>query len=77
MTTAAVLPGIALLRGVEWSEWPTLVGRAAQIPITIVLIGGAVMAATSRRRFTAVLFLSSVGYGMAACSSSRVPPTWR
>jgi multicomponent Na+:H+ antiporter subunit A len=66
MTTAAVLPGIALLGGVEWPEWPTLVGRAAQIPITIVLIGGAVMAATSRRRFTAVLFLSSVGYGMAA-----------
>ena len=45
---------------------PEFVGRPAQIPITIVLIGGALLAAISRRRFTAVLFLSAVGYGMAA-----------
>ena len=31
-----------------------------------MLIGGALLAAISRRRFTAVLFLSAVGYGMAA-----------
>ena len=41
-------------------------GRPGQIPITIVLIGGALLAATARRRFTAVLYLSCVGYGMAA-----------
>jgi multicomponent Na+:H+ antiporter subunit A len=31
-----------------------------------MLIGGALLAAVVRRRFTAVLFLSIVGYGMAA-----------
>ena len=65
LTTAAVLPGIALL-AVDWPGWPDFVGRPGQIPITIVLIGSALMAAISRRRFTAVLFLSAVGYGMAA-----------
>jgi multicomponent Na+:H+ antiporter subunit A len=65
LTTAAVLPGIALM-AVDWPGWPDPVGRPGQIPITIVLIGGSLLAATSRRRFTAVLFLSAVGYGMAA-----------
>ncbi len=45
LTTAAVLPGIALL-GVDWPGWPDIVGRPGQIPITIVLIGGALLAAT-------------------------------
>ena len=66
LTTAALLPGIALVRGVDWPGWPDAVGRPGQIPITIVLIGGALLAATARRRFTAVLYLSCVGYGMAA-----------
>jgi multicomponent Na+:H+ antiporter subunit A len=66
LATAAVLPGVALLRGVDWPEWPEFVGRPAQIPITIMLVGGALLSAVVRRRFTAVLFLSTVGYGMAA-----------
>ena len=66
LATAAVLPGVALLRGVDWPEWPEFVGRPAQIPITIVLVGGALLSAVVRRRFTAVFFLSTVGYGMAA-----------
>lgn len=66
LATAAVLPGIVLVRKVDWPGWPDFVGRPAEIPITIVLIGGALLAASVRRRFTAVLFLSTVGYGMAA-----------
>ncbi|WP_117000413.1 hydrogen gas-evolving membrane-bound hydrogenase subunit E [Desertimonas flava] len=66
LATAAVLPGIVLLREVNWPGWPDFVGRPAEIPITIVLVGGALLAASVRRRFTAVLFLSTVGYGMAA-----------
>jgi multicomponent Na+:H+ antiporter subunit A len=66
LATAAVVPGIALLVGVDWPGWPDLVSRPGEIPITIVLIGGALLAAIVRRRFTAVLFLSTVGYGMAA-----------
>ena len=66
LATAAVLPGVALVRGVEWPPWPAIVGRPAQIPIAVVLVGGALLAATARRRFTAVLYLSTVGYAMAA-----------
>jgi multicomponent Na+:H+ antiporter subunit A len=55
-----------LIRSADWPGWPEFVGSPAQIPITIVLIGGALMASIVRRRFTAVLFLSTVGYGMAA-----------
>ncbi len=66
LATAAVLPGVALVRGVDWPQWPAIVGRPAQIPIAIVLVGGALLAATARRRFTAVLYLSTVGYAMAA-----------
>jgi multicomponent Na+:H+ antiporter subunit A len=66
LVTAAVLPGAVLIRSVEWPGWPDFVGHPAQIPITVVLIGGALMASIVRRRFTAVLFLSTVGYGMAA-----------
>jgi multicomponent Na+:H+ antiporter subunit A len=66
LATAAVVPGVALLVGVDWPGWPEVVGRPGEIPITIVLIGGALLSAIVRRRFTAVLFLSTVGYGMAA-----------
>jgi multicomponent Na+:H+ antiporter subunit A len=66
LATAAVVPGIALVVGVDWPGWPDLIGRPGEIPITVVLIGGALLAAFARRRFTAVLFLSTVGYGMAA-----------
>jgi multicomponent Na+:H+ antiporter subunit A len=66
LATAAVLPGIALVRGVDWPGWPAFIGRPGEIPITIVLVGGALLASLVRRRFTAVLFLSTVGYAMAA-----------
>jgi multicomponent Na+:H+ antiporter subunit A len=66
LATAAVLPGVALARGVEWPGWPAFIGRPGEIPVTIVLVGGALLAAMVRRRFTAVLFLSTVGYAMAA-----------
>jgi multicomponent Na+:H+ antiporter subunit A len=66
LATAAVLPGAALVRRAEWPGWPEVVGQGAHIPITVALIGGALMSAVVRRRFTAVLFLSTVGYGMAA-----------
>jgi multicomponent Na+:H+ antiporter subunit A len=66
LVTAAVLPGVVLLTSATWPGWPELMGRPAQVPITVVLTAGALAAALVRRRFTAVLFLSTVGYGMAA-----------
>jgi multicomponent Na+:H+ antiporter subunit A len=66
LATAAVLPGVVLVRRTDWPGWPDFVGRPAQIPITVVLVVGSLMASVVRRRFTAVLFLSTVGYAMAA-----------
>jgi len=66
LLTAAVLPGTVLLRRAEWPGWPELIGSWPEIPVTIALVGAALMAAIVRRRFTAVFFLSTTGYAMAA-----------
>ena len=63
--TAAALPGITLLREATWPGWPDPVGGAAMVPVLAVILGGAIAAATFRRRLSAVLFLGVVGYGMA------------
>lgn len=65
LLTAAVLPGITLLTGAEWPGWPELAGSPAQWPIVAVLIGAALAASITRRRFSAALFLSTAGYAMA------------
>ncbi|MGH9263272.1 MAG: hydrogen gas-evolving membrane-bound hydrogenase subunit E [Acidimicrobiales bacterium] len=65
LTTAAVLPGVALLRLLDWPGWPA-VGELGDLPISAMLILAALGAATVRRRFSAALFLSAAGYAMAA-----------
>ena len=74
LVTAAGLPGVVLLLDGEWPGWPRVVGRPIEIPIAAFLIGGAIAAATVRRRFTAVLFLSLVGYGMSALFVAQGAP---
>jgi multicomponent Na+:H+ antiporter subunit A len=74
LVTAAGLPGVVLLLHGEWPGWPRAVGRPIEIPIAAFLIGGAIAAATVRRRFTAVLFLSLVGYGMSALFVAQGAP---
>jgi multicomponent Na+:H+ antiporter subunit A len=65
LLTAAALPGITLVREVAWPGWPEVAVEPALVPVLAVLLGGAIAAATFRRRLSAVLFLGVVGYGMA------------
>jgi multicomponent Na+:H+ antiporter subunit A len=66
LLTAAALPGAVLLVEAEWPGWPELAGSPAQWPIAAILIGAAIAAAMTRRRFSAALFLGTAGYAMAA-----------
>jgi multicomponent Na+:H+ antiporter subunit A len=65
LTTAAVVPLLALV----WADaWPTsldLVPVVAQVPIGAIVVGSAVAAAVTRRRFAAALCVGVTGYGMA------------
>ena len=65
LITAAVAPGVALLLGPWWPGWPEHIGSAVYVPVSALLIGGALAATVARRRFTSALLLGSVGYGMA------------
>ena len=65
LTTAAVLPAVALLRSVDWPGWPAA-GEPGDVAIAGVLIIAALGAATTRRRFSAAVFLGAAGYAMAA-----------
>ncbi|MGE0881241.1 MAG: hydrogen gas-evolving membrane-bound hydrogenase subunit E [Acidimicrobiia bacterium] len=64
-TTASVAPLVALVTGTWWSGWPEVIGSPAHLPITAVLLGGALAATMATRRFTAAILLGIVGYGMA------------
>jgi multicomponent Na+:H+ antiporter subunit A len=66
LITAAVLPGWTLLTATDLGDIDWIIGPGAQIPISLLMAVAALTAAAIRRRFTAVLFLSVVGYGMAA-----------
>jgi multicomponent Na+:H+ antiporter subunit A len=65
LTTAAVVPLVALV----WADaWPTsleLVPVVAQLPIGAIVVGSAAAAAVTRRRFAAALCVGVTGYGMA------------
>jgi multicomponent Na+:H+ antiporter subunit A len=65
LSTAAAAPGAALLLGRVSVIWPDL-GHAQDAPIVALLLVAAFGAALVRRRFAAALFLSVVGYAMAA-----------
>jgi multicomponent Na+:H+ antiporter subunit A len=63
--TAALTPTVAVLTGEWWSGWPSFIGRAGHLPVAFLLVVGAVAATLATRRFTAVILLGVVGYGMA------------
>jgi multicomponent Na+:H+ antiporter subunit A len=66
LTTAAALPGLALLVGGDWPGWPTVVDAWIQVPIVTVLLSAALAAAVVRHRLSAALLLGICGYAMAA-----------
>ena len=63
--TAAVLPVWALTRGNGWPGLPHFIDDPAHLPVAAVLVGAALAASASRRRFSAALFLGATGYAMA------------
>lgn len=64
--TAAVAPGAFLLIEGGRPGWPEFVDSPAHVPVVVALLGGALGSALVPRRLAAALFLSTVGYGMAA-----------
>jgi multicomponent Na+:H+ antiporter subunit A len=66
LLTVAVLPTGALLLGEARPGDLELWATPTQVPAVGIVLGGALAAATIRRRFSAVLFLGVAGYGMAA-----------
>lgn len=64
LLTALILPGAIYAADRTWPGWPDLADSPLQAALAAVLIGAALAAATVNRRFTAVLLLGGVGYGM-------------
>ena len=64
--TATVAPGVVLLTSGSNPDWPEFLDAPAHVPVIIALVGAALGAAIVPRRLAAVLFLSVVGYAMAA-----------
>ena len=65
LLTAATVPGVVLLTQAPWPGWPPWIERAGQVPLVIAILGAAFAAGAVRRRFSAALFLGTVGYAMA------------
>ena len=74
VVTATAAPAIFFLFHFDWPDWPPLTTSGAQYPISALILGAAFAAALTRRRFVAALFLSAVGYGMAAFFVVRGAP---
>jgi multicomponent Na+:H+ antiporter subunit A len=65
LLTAAVLPGVAIVRADAWPTSLDLVPQPAQLPLAVLAVGGAAAAAVTRRRFVAALCVGVTGYAMA------------
>ena len=65
LATAALAPGVALILGRGWEEWPEF-GSLREAPVAMALVIAALGAAVVRRRFAAAVFLGATGYAMAS-----------
>jgi multicomponent Na+:H+ antiporter subunit A len=65
LTTAAIVPLVALSGGGAWPGWPDLVETPAHLPVAVMILSAALAASIVRRRFSAAVFLGVVGYAMA------------
>jgi len=63
--TVVIVPGVVLVTRGAAPALPDLFGDAVQGLVALVVVVGAVIAAGTGRRFTAVLFLGAIGYGVA------------
>ncbi len=65
LVTLLVLPGTALLSGPGLPDDLAIAESPLQVVVAALVVGAALAAARSRRRFAAVLCLGGVGYGVA------------
>jgi len=65
LMTVVLLPGVAFLAGTRVSSDLTAYDRPLQVVVAVVIVAAAVATARAHRRFTAVLTLGAVGYGVA------------
>ena len=65
LLTAAAVPGLVLMLNTQWPGFPKLAESPAQVMVVGVLLAAALATAAVRRRFSAALFLGTVGYEMA------------
>ncbi|HYH30191.1 MAG TPA: hydrogen gas-evolving membrane-bound hydrogenase subunit E, partial [Pseudonocardia sp.] len=59
-----LLPGIATVLAGAWPAVPPLYHAAIQVPLAIVIAVAALAVTRARRRFTAVLLVGVIGYGV-------------
>ncbi|HYH32260.1 MAG TPA: hydrogen gas-evolving membrane-bound hydrogenase subunit E [Pseudonocardia sp.] len=59
-----LLPGVATVLAGAWPALPPLYHAAIQVPLAIVVVIAAVAVTRARRRFTAVLLVGVIGYGV-------------
>lgn len=64
LCTVLVLPGIALLTGGTWPQEQPLVSSLLQLPLGLIVVAAALALTRVRRRFTAVLLVGAIGYGI-------------
>jgi multicomponent Na+:H+ antiporter subunit A len=65
LLVAAVVPGAVLIVNAVWPGMPRLAESPGQVAVIALMLAAALAAATARRRFSAALFLGTVGYAMA------------
>ncbi|MCE0763913.1 DUF4040 domain-containing protein [Pseudonocardia kujensis] len=64
LCTVLVLPGIALITGGVWPRDQSLVSSLLQLPLGLIVVVAALALTRVRRRFTAVLLVGAIGYGI-------------
>jgi multicomponent Na+:H+ antiporter subunit A len=64
LAVVVLLPGLATLLGGTWPGDQPLVSSALQVPLGVAVIVSALAVLRARRRFTAVLLVGVIGYGV-------------
>lgn len=64
LVTFVLLPGVATVLAGDWPESVPLYHEVIQIPLAIVVVVAALALTRARRRFTAVLLVGVIGYGV-------------
>ncbi|MDQ3152829.1 MAG: DUF4040 domain-containing protein, partial [Actinomycetota bacterium] len=64
LATVLLVPGTALVLGTTFPEDQALYGAPMQVPLGVVVVLAALALLRARRRFTAVLLVGVIGYGI-------------